>query len=112
LSERLNELLPDLQGFDDEAFRELLSRASLIAELTQHRGWPVFCDYMVATTASMQTRLIEGYPRTMEEYRELVGQIKGIRSVLQAPDRLIETIQNMHEQVEAASQNGDDEVGS
>jgi hypothetical protein len=110
--DRLDDVLPDLQGFDDEAFRELLSRASLIAEMTQHRGWPIFCDYMIATTASLQRRLIEGYCQNQEEYRELVGQLKGIRSVLQAPDRLIETVQNMHQQAEAASQNGEVEVGS
>lgn len=95
---QLEDLLPDLEGLEEQATRELLERAHQINQLTQHPGWAVFCDYLIALTTPVQVAVLEGKVRSEEDYRERVGFIRGVRTAMLAPDRLAGQVQAMHEQ--------------
>jgi hypothetical protein len=104
LSEQFDDMLPDLEGLEEQAARELLERAHQIAQLSQHPGWSVYCDYLVAQTISLQTRILDGRCTSFEDYKEKTGRVAGIRLALEAPNKLDEQIRVMREQAALAEE--------
>lgn len=73
---------------EEDVVRGLIEQAHLLDELTRHPGWEVLEDFCLRGpqgSAKKQTALINGAARTLEEYKERVGELKGIHFVLDAP---------------------------
>ena len=86
-------VLADLQGYTDAEVREMIERSSRIQDMTNHPGWPMFKDYLVALTASHQRRILGGYCGSMEEYRRETGFVDGLQAALNAPKTLAEQVE-------------------
>jgi len=94
----LEDLLPDLEGLDEQYERALLEKAHRIAQLSQHPGWAEYCDYLVRLTEGLQLRILEGKCRSFDEYKEMTGRVAGMRKAMKAPDELAAQVQALHEQ--------------
>ena len=99
--DELADLKPDLEGEEDQRLRELIERASVVEALSQHPGWPLYVDYLKALSATSQYYVINGNVATIEEYKERVGYLRGIRDAIEAPALLQQRVSRMQ-----ASQNG------
>lgn len=97
-------LLPDLEGLDEQNLRDLIERSHQIHLLTQHPGWVYFRDYLVALTGSAQNMILSGSCKTYEDYRAKTGYVSGVRAALEAPDRLIERVRRLQEELNSTSQ--------
>lgn len=76
-----------------DELRDLIERNSQIQELTRHPGWPLLVDYMHDRMFKEQRSLILGNARTIEDYRNTTGWLKGVTDTLTAPDALAEQVE-------------------
>jgi hypothetical protein len=73
---------------EEEVLRGLIEQAHLLDELTRHPGWEVLEDFCLRGpqgSAKKQTALVNGTAKTLEEYKERCGELRGIHFVLDAP---------------------------
>lgn len=87
----------------DDDFRALQEQAHMLNELTRHAGWAVLVDYLQATSASMQRRLLNGHISSHEEYKQVSGELVGITKALRAPDQVAQMVRD---EVERRAQAG------
>jgi hypothetical protein len=88
-------LRPDLDGNLDKELHALIERAHQIEMLTQHPGWPLFSDYIIGLTTSIQNLILSGGCKTLEEYRERTGYVRGLHAAVQAPSVLLRRVAEM-----------------
>lgn len=84
----------------EEEYRELLEQATLIDDLTKQPGWGAFTDFLINKTLPSRRIITSGSCRTMEEYRETAGFIKGIEWALSAPDHALSLVETAKDLIE------------
>lgn len=93
----------DLEGLGgEEQLRAWVEQAAQIEEMTRHPGWVYMVDYLIRLTTSMQTRMFEGKCSDIEEYRYLAGKIAGLRTAMDAPAQLFESVKRQQEQADTS----------
>lgn len=107
--EEFQGVLDDLDGMSEGTLRAQIERAHMVAQLTEHPGWPLFCDYLIALTTTLQRKVLNGNCQSLEEYRFETGRVSGMREAIEAPERLMVRVRRMQEQVEQANTPSDDE---
>lgn len=91
----LRDLRPDMEGIEGAELHALVERAYQIELLTQHPGWPLFRDYLIALTKGSQNYILNGSCRTIEDYRDRTGFVKGLRAAMDAPSVLLDRVSRM-----------------
>lgn len=94
---------PDLQGAEGEELRKLVERAYQIELLTQHPGWPLFRDWLIHLSTSSQNFILSGACKSLDEYREKTGFVKGLRAAMDAPGILLERVARMQAESDGAN---------
>jgi hypothetical protein len=61
-----------------------VEQAHQIEQLTAHEGWAVYIDWLHHRLGPQQRRVLNGGFKSLEDYREAVGFIKGITVALTA----------------------------
>ena len=73
--------------------RELVERAYEIGEMTTMPGWHLLVGTVEKHIAANQRWLMHGHAKTVEEYRDRAGYLRGLTYVLEAPARVAELAQ-------------------
>lgn len=86
--------LEDLSAYsgDDLHIRQLIEKASLVAQLQQHPGWAAIEDYILTRAHKNEEALVVGNAKTYDEYRYRVGWLAGatyFRHALQGMENTI-----------------------
>jgi hypothetical protein len=87
-SPEFEHLREDLDGLEEAELRQLIERSSLIEELTRHPGWRMYVDYLAALSLRMQDRVLKSYAKSFDEYRFETGKLAGLKTAIEAPERL------------------------
>lgn len=99
----LQDLRPDLQGAEGEELRKLVERAYQIELLTQHPGWPLFRDYLANLTTGSQNYILSGACKSIEDYRDRTGFVKGLRTAMDAPKTLLAQVSRLQAEADGSS---------
>jgi hypothetical protein len=86
-----------LLGYDgqDREIRDLIERASALSALQQTDGWAHYRDYLLSLSLPVQKRLILGSYKTIEEYREAAGWLRGITDATEALTKIQDLIETL-----------------
>lgn len=97
----LDELVDDLAGYEEKDLRDLIERAYQLEELTRHPGWPLLVDLVTAATVTRQKIILSGACKSLEDYAQQTGWIKGAQAALVAPHRMQQRLDNARERLES-----------
>ena len=86
---------------NDAELADLVERQHRIKKLTETEDWKLLVDYCASQINSQQAYLMNGYAKTVEEYRGKAGWVQGAQFVLSAPERLAEQIQRERDEIHA-----------
>lgn len=94
--------LEDLSAYsgDDLHIRQLIEKASLVAQLQQHPGWAAIEDYILTRAHKNEEALVVGNAKTYDDYRYRVGWLAGATYFRHALEGMERTIR---EQIEGRS---------
>lgn len=81
----IEELAADFAGFQEKDLRDLIERAYQLEELTRHPGWPLLVDLITAMTTTRQRLILSGACKTLEDYAQQTGWVKGAQAALDGP---------------------------
>jgi hypothetical protein len=76
----------------EDELRDLVERAFEIEQMQESAGWLYLRDYVSAQIQAKNRFLLNGHAKTLEEYRSEAGWIQGAMFVLEAQERLQETV--------------------
>lgn len=99
----LQDLRSDLEGTPDAELYAMIERAHQIELLTQHPGWPLFRDWLIHLSTSSQNFILSGACKSLDEYREKTGFVKGLRAAMDAPGILLERVARMQAESDGAN---------
>lgn len=71
----------------------------MIRELTEHPGWVLFVDRARASMFPRQERLLNGAPKTLEDYRRETGWLEGADFVLKVPAHVEVEVEKARQQI-------------
>lgn len=77
----------------DSEFRALAERAYAVQSLREHAGWQVLAAVVEERAASKTKWLLNGNAKSLEEYRDAAGHIRGAQDVLALGDQLAEQVE-------------------
>lgn len=99
----MTDLRPTLAGYDgkDREIRDLIERASSLAALQQTEGWQHYKDYLLSLTIPVQKRIVLGNYKTMEEYKDASGWLRGVTDATEALTRMQDLIDELIRQANA-----------
>lgn len=92
----------EFADFDDDRLRELIERVAQISEMTQHPGWSLYRDLVVAQTATKQRSILAGH-LTPDVYSRECGWVAGAIAALDAPARQANKLELRLEQLREQS---------
>lgn len=98
----LQDLRPDLEGAESAELHALIERAYQIELLTQHPGWPLFRDYLIGLSTGSQNYILSGACKSIEDYRDRTGFVKGLRTAMDAPSLLLDRVARMQAEADGS----------
>lgn len=78
--------------FDRDQLRDYVERVHLLEQLTQHPGWPVLRDVVIAKTGARQNRLIRGQVEDFAHYKQMAGWVEGALAALDVPQTQLQQL--------------------
>src|SRR4029077_13948815 len=70
---------------NDEDFRDVAERTSLIREMTEHPGWAMLLDRASVSLGSRQKALYQGQIENMEDYLKQTSWLEGASFIIGLP---------------------------
>lgn len=84
MSETADLIAREFADYDDDQLRELHERVAQIGEMTQHPGWGLYKDLVLAKTTARQRVILAGR-LSPEDYNRETGWVAGAIAALDAP---------------------------
>lgn len=78
----------------DEELREMQERVVQIGELQTHQSWPIYEDWLRHKLQIATKRVLKGDIKSLDDYREEVGFVKGLTIAIKALDDVTELVSN------------------
>lgn len=94
MSDLFDELGPDdpFVDFDQDQLRAHIERVHLLEQLTEHPGWPILRDAVIARTTGRQNRLIRGQVEDFAQYKQMAGWIEGALAAIDTPKTALQQL--------------------